>query len=84
MCCKRKIEEATYGSTVEYQGRLWVILSAQLEGDLESVGVSLRESQEILTIPFGTEVVSHALAPVERRKFGYPKCELPVIEVERK
>jgi len=83
MCVKRKVEEATFGSTVEYRGRLWVILSAELEDNIELVTAGLKEGQDIITIPFGTEVVSHHLAPIERRKCGFPKCELPLVELEQ-
>lgn len=82
MCIKRKIEEATYGSTVEYQGRMWVILGAELEKEIGKVCVGLKEGQDLMTVPFGTEVVSHSLGPIERRRLGFPKCELPLVEVD--
>ncbi len=83
MCIKRKIEEATYGSTVEYKGRLWVILGGELENEVEKVRVGLKEGRDLIAVPFGTEVVSHHLGPIERRRLGFPNCELPLVEVER-
>ncbi len=84
MCCKRKIEEAQYGSTIEYEGRLWVVLGAELTEEVDDVLLGLREGEYRLTLPFGTQVLSHSLGPVERRRFGNPKCELPLIEVNLK
>ena len=83
MCIKRRIEEAQFGSTIEYQGRKWVILSTELEDEIEKVGLQLREGSNMLSLPYGTEIVSHSLTPIERRRLGTSRCELPLVEVEK-
>lgn len=76
MCIKKYVEETTYGSTIEYQDRLWVVNNGFHTN--HTVSVTEKHGSKTLEIPFGVQVVSHYLGPVERRRLRFPKCELPL------
>ena len=76
MCQKVKIEKVCVGSTVEYRGKMWVILPDRLSFDLKKACSGLKEGVDILTVSCGIEVVSHA------QPSQPSNCELPVISFD--
>jgi hypothetical protein len=65
MCIRRNIEECTFGSTIDHgeiRGTILAVTASDVVVNTETGTVS---------IPFGTEVTSHYLSPLERRRLGH-------------
>ena len=79
MCISRKVEECTYNSFLQYMGKEYLVFFSYTvfyseDEDCITKVCSLQSADgNTIKVPFGTEVLSHHMSPIEFRKHGNGK-----------